>query len=542
MVRSKLNSQHNRVMPTPHQGWLSPLRHVSFRSLWLVWLSANICMWMNDVAAAWVMTFLTDSATLIALVQTASSLPVLLLGVPSGSLADILNKKSFFIFTQMWLTVNALLLFFLALFNLLNPYLLLLLTFTNGVGLAMRWPIFLSIVPSLVPKNALPPALALSAIAMNLSRIFGPLIAGAIISFAGPEFVFAANFFISLISTIWVLKWRYEHTVSALPPERLLSAMRLGIQYALQTNQIKFVLLRAFCFYFQSSGIIALLPIIAKSNLNGGANTFTLLLSFLGVGAIFSSYVMSRLRNKLNTTQFSNYGVFVLALSASGLAFSRSIYIAAVMSFICGMAWMWIANSLTTSAHLSLPSWVRARGMSLYQIGLMSGSALGAASWGLITDYSSVTIGLLSSGIFGLISLIFIHKIYIDNYLSDESLPVCPLERPSSNTKVNPGVGPVMISIEYRIPINNISEFKDVMKDIRQSRKRQGCISWSLFRDSENIEIYTENFAFSNWGDYLRRFDRFTSSDLTLHERRDMLQKNNQEPIITRRIGFSIDV
>ena len=203
--------------------------------------------------------------------------------------------------------------------------------------------------------------------------------------------------------------------------------MRLGVQYTLQTNQIRFVLLRAFCFYFQSSGILALLPIIAKSNLNGGANTFTLLLSFLGTGAIFSGYLLPKLRIRFNTTQLSNYGVFVLAISAIGLAFSRSIYIAVAMSFFCGMAWMCIANSLTTSAQLSLPNWVRARGMSLYQIGLMTGSALGAASWGLITDYTNVTIGLLASGIFGLLGLIFIHKIIIHNFLSDESLPVCLL-------------------------------------------------------------------------------------------------------------------
>jgi hypothetical protein len=202
---------------------------------------------------------------------------------------------------------------------------------------------------------------------------------------------------------------------------------------------------------------------------------------------------------------------------------------------------MCIANSLTTSAQLSLPNWVRARGMSLYQIGLMTGSAVGAASWGLITDYTNVTIGLLASGIFGLLGLIFLHKIIIHNFLSDDSLPVCPLERPPSGSPIDPAIGPVMISIEYRVPTSNITEFKIVMKEIRQSRKRQGCISWSLFKDVENSEVYTENFAFSNWGDYLRRFDRFTSSDLALHERRDLLQINNQLPVVKRRVGFSID-
>lgn len=167
------------------EGWLSPLKHGAFRTLLIVWTVANICMWMNDVAAAWTMTSLTNSATLIALVQTASSLPVLLLGVPSGALADILNRKRYFVFTQVWLAINASALMLCLVLNVLNPTLLLLLTFINGIGLAMRWPIFAAIAPDLVPKELLSPALALNAIAMNTARIIGPLVAGAIIATAG---------------------------------------------------------------------------------------------------------------------------------------------------------------------------------------------------------------------------------------------------------------------------------------------------------------------------------------------------------------------
>lgn len=533
--------KNSKTTTAGYQGWLSPLRYTTFRSLWLVWLSANICMWMNDVTAAWVMTLLTDSATLIALVQTASSLPVLLLGVPSGALADILNKKNYFIFTQLWLTANAAILFILAIFNLLNPYLLLFLTFTNGIGLAMRWPIFSSIVPSLVPKDNLPPALALNGIAMNLSRIIGPLVAGLIISSLGSEFVFATNVFISLISTFWILKWRYVQTPSALPSERFFSAMRLGVQYAYQSSQLRAILLRAFCFYLQSSGVLALLPIIAKSNLDGGANTFTLLLSFLGIGAIFSGYLLPRLRASFNTTQLANYGVFILALATLGLAFSSNLYLASLMSFFCGMAWMCIANSLTTSAQLSLPDWVRARGMSLYQIGLMTGSATGAATWGMVTDYSDVSMGLAASALFGFLCLLLIRKIAIHHYQADQFLPVPDIDRPSSNTSISNELGPVLISIQYRIAADDVPDFKKIMKEIRKSRKRQGCTSWNLFMDTDNTEIFTENFAFSNWGEYIRRFDRITNADLEWQDKRSALQKNSMQIKIERKVAFSID-
>ena len=214
------------------EGWLAPLRHTVFRSLWTVWLTANICLWMNDVAAAWTMTSLTTSATLIALVQTASSLPVLLLGVPSGALADIINRKHYFVFAQIWLATNATALMLSLVFGVLSPYLLLFLTFTNGIGLAMRWPIFAAIVPEIVPRESLSSALALNAIAMNTSRIVGPLTAGAIIAAAGSTYVFALNMVLSLITTVIVMRWKYQGYVSTLPGERFVGAMRVGMQYA----------------------------------------------------------------------------------------------------------------------------------------------------------------------------------------------------------------------------------------------------------------------------------------------------------------------
>lgn len=518
-------------------GWLSPLRFDSFRALWLTWLIANICMWMNDVAAAWTMTSLTTSTTLIALVQTASSLPVLLLGVPSGAMADIVNRKHYFVFTQIWLAINATALMLFLAIGTLGPYTLLFLTFTNGIGLAMRWPIFAAVVPDLVPKDSLQPALALNAIAMNTSRIVGPLVAGFIIAIAGSQYVFGLNMALSLVTTVIVLRWQYQNYVPALPGERFLGAMRVGVQHVWQSNRMRIIIVRAFLFFLQSTGLIALLPVIAKDHFAGGANTFTLLLSCLGLGAIIAGTQLPRIRKRLKSSNLVNYGVVVLCVACAGVVLSPNVWIASPLMMICGMAWIAVANSLTTSAQLTLPGWVRARGMSIYQMSLMAGSALGAALWGKLASELDVTSSILVSSAFGLISLFLIRKYRIDKHAVEDLTLVCPLERPHASKDIDLQAGPVVISIEYHIHKDHLEEFRQIMGRTRKSRLKQGALSWSLFEDAEHAGKFIENFVFETWADYLRRFDRFTVEDLAMQEERHRHHIDSHPPKISRKVA-----
>ncbi len=527
--------------PSNNPGWLAPLKQFPvFRALWSTWLVANICMYTNDVAAAWMMTSLTTSATLIALIQTASNLPVLLLGVPSGALADILNRKHFLVFTQLWLAANATLLFVSSTLGLLDPVFLLILTFINGVGLAMRWPVYAAIIPEIIPRDSLHLALGLNSIAMNASRILGPLIAGLIIASIGTEFVFALNMVLSLGMTWIVIRWKNQNYVSTLPGERFFGAMRLGAQYIRQSKPMRSILLRSFLFYMQSSSLLALLPVIAKDHFQGNANTFTLLLSCLGFGAILVGTQLQYLRAHWNPNQLTTYGIIFLSISSVGVVLAPNLWYAAPAIIVSGMSWFCVGNTLSTASQLSLPNWIRARGMSFYQMSLMGGSAIGAFIWGKVTSSTDVTTSIGISAIFGLIALVLIRKHPVNGHEVEDLTPVCPIERPHPSRDIDPNEGPVMISMEYHINKGHVEQFKKLMAKTRRSRLKQGALSWSLFEDAEHAGKFLEYFVFETWADYLRRFDRFTADDLAMQEERHRFHIDSSPPKVTRRIASSI--
>ena len=520
--------------------WWAPLKNKVFTMLWLAWLTSNICMWMNDVAASWMMTSLSASPMLIALVQTASNLPVFLLGLPSGAFADILNRKKYFIATQLWIALNAAVLCFMTFTNSLNAPLLLFLTFTNGIGLAMRWPVFAAIVPDLVIREQLPSALALNGVAMNASRIIGPLIAGFLIASAGTEYVFALNMVLSLGCTILIWRWKYTSNVSPLPGERFLGAIRVGIQFSKSSARMRAVLLRVFIFFVQSSALMALLPVIAKDHFSGDAKTFTIMLSCLGLGAILAASQLPRLRNRFDRNQLVTQSQILQALTSIGVVLAPSLWLAAIMMVLSGGFWILTANSLSISAQLALPSWIRARGMSIFQMSLMGGSAIGAAVWGLLTSYTNVTISVICGSIFGIIAVLMTKHLKLEGGTEEDLTPVCPLEHPIPDRDIDLHTGPVLISVEYKIPVKHIEAFKHIMQRSRDARLRQGAMSWSLFEDAEKEGMMVENFVFETWADYLRRFDRFTTNDLNLQEERYQYHVGAKQPKITRRVATTI--
>ena len=521
---------------TAQRASLSPFGPLSvpvFRMLWLTWLTANTCMWMNDVAAAWLMTTLTTSPVLVALVQTASTMPVFLLGLPSGALADILDRRRYFIATQFWVAAVALLLCVAILAGGMTAPLLLALTFANGIGLAMRWPVFAAIVPELVSREQLPAALALNGVAMNASRIIGPLLAGAIIASAGSAWVFVLNALLSVIAGFVIMRWTRTPSPNPLGRERLSSAMRVGVQFVRESPRMRAVLWRITVFFLHATALLALLPLVARDLDGGGAGTFTLLLASMGVGAIVAALFLPRLRQAMARETLVRRGALLQAAATAVVAVAPNVYVAVPAMVVGGAAWITTANSLTVSAQMALPNWVRARGMSIYQMALMGATATGAALWGHVASMTSVHASLLIAAVTGAAGMLVVQRAAVDRSLEEDLSPSTAFKTPLAPTTPQAGLR-LVVSIEYFIDPARAAEFRAVMQESRRARLRQGALSWELQHDISDPRRYVERVVDESWTEHLRRFGRATASDVSLRDRKFAFHMGENPPVVSR--------
>ncbi|THC43289.1 MFS transporter [Massilia sp. Mn16-1_5] len=520
--------------PTPSvPASLAPLLHPTFRMLWGAWLVANLCMWMNDVAAAWMMTSLTREPVWIALVQTASTLPVFLLGLPSGALADNVDRRRYFILTQFWVAAVAILTCVVVLAGAMTAPLLLLLTFANGIGLAMRWPVFAAIVPELVTRAQLPAALALNGVAMNASRIAGPLIAGSVIASLGTVYVFVLNAVLSVATGCVIMRWRREHIPNPLGREPLRSAIRVGVQFVFQSARVKAVLARIAVFFFHSTAVLALLPLVAR-DLDGSAATFTMLLAAMGSGAIVAVLFLPRLRQAMTRDTLVRNGALLHAAMTLVVALSGNLLLSMLAMFLSGTAWITTANSLSVSIQLALPDWVRARGMAIYQMALMGASALGAAAWGQWASVDSVQYSLIVAALTGAIAMPVVLRLVRDPGQVENLTPAAPLSVPVAER--TPEQGRIVIAITYRIDPARADEFLALMQESRRSRLAQGALRWELLQDLNEPGVYVERIVDESWTEHLRRVHRVTEADVALRERKLALHIGEEVPRLTRRV------
>ena len=515
----------------------SPLRNPLFRMLWSVWITANLCMWMNDVAAAWLMTTLTTSPIMVALVTTASMLPVFLFGLPSGALADIVDRRRLFMLTQVWVAGVGLVAGLLVFASAISPPMLIALTFANGIGLALRWPVFAAIVPERVERRQLGAALALNAIAMNVSRIAGPVIAGAVIAAAGSAWVFLLNAFVSIGAALVLGRWKRAPKVNVLPGERFLGAIRVGVQHVRQSRTMRTALLRISLFFMQGAALPALLPLVARGLGAGDARSFTLLLACMGVGAIAAALNLSRLRERMSNDRLVTLCTLVHAAMMVLVSYAPNLFVAVPAMLVLGATWITVANTITLSAQLSLPDWVRARGMSIYQMAMMGSSAFGAALWGQVATWTEVHTSIVAASVAALVCLAYTRRLTLEGAALEDHTPTDQIKSPDVALNIAPDDGPVIVTVEYRIPADNADAFRAVMQETRRSRLRQGVLSWELLRDTADTTLWVEHFIDETWADHLRRFERMTAADLGLRERRLALHVGEQAPVITRRIA-----
>jgi MFS family permease len=500
--------------------------------LWFTWLAANTTMWMNDVASAWLMTSIGPSPLWVALVQTASTLPVFLLGLPSGALADTVDRRRYFMFTQFWVAAVSSLLCVVILLDRLTAPLLLALTFANGIGLAMRWPVFAAIIPEVVTRPQLPQALALNGIAMNASRIVGPLIAGALIASVGSAWVFVLNAVLSVVAGFTIMRWKRVHQESPLGREPLASAMRVGVQYVWQSGRLKAVMVRIALFFVHSTALLALLPLLARALPGGAAGTFTVLLASMGAGAVVAALLMPQIRGWLPLQPRVLVGTLVQAVGAVVVALAPNVWIAVPAMMFAGAAWLTVANTLTVAAQMALPDWVRARGMSIYQMALMGSTAAGAALWGQVATWTDIRWAIAISSASSIVTMLLARRMTMDRGTEEDLTPSNVLKVPQMEAP--PLAGRIQVRVEYLIDPARATEFLALMQESRRSRLRQGALDWQLLHDLYEPGCYVEQITDASWTEHLRRFDRVSATDTQLRDKRLAFHIGEEPPKVTR--------
>lgn len=366
---------------------------------------------MSELTCAWLMTSLTRDPLLIALVQTAAALPVFSLGIASGALADIVDRRRYLIASQWWITAVAAMLLVATLAGVLTPATLLLLTFLNGVGTAMRWPVIAALTGELLPRSEVSAGVALNGVALNASRIAGPALAGALLAQAGGEFVFALNLAVSGLAALALVRWMPAARERAHPPERFASALMAGARHVVRSPRSRYSLIRCALFTAQAITLFALAPLIAMRFPGADAGTYSLLLGAMGAGAIVVAFKLPALRAAVATDDLVLYGTSASAAATLVVAWAPHLYMGLLGMMVAGMAFVTVLNSLHVVSQMALPNRVRARGMAWVQVATMGGGALGAALWGQVASSFGLQASLSAAAAVALLGLVATHRL-----------------------------------------------------------------------------------------------------------------------------------
>ena len=515
-------------------GAWTPMKHPVFRMLWIAILFVNIASWMQDVGAGWLMTSLAPTPVMVSLVQAATSTPFFLLAIPAGALADIVDRRRFLIGTQIWLACCAGVLGIMTLTGLTSSVLLLLFTFFLGVGLAMMMPAWGAVIPELVPREELQSAVALNSIAINIARSIGPAIAGIIVAAAGSGAVFMANATLYTVVTFLTIRWKRNVPRSDLPSEHLISAIKAGLRYARHSEALRAVMIRGCCFFVFASASWALMPLIVRHELKSGPGTYGLLLGCIGVGAITGATLMPRLirlvtRDTIIRCASAVYGLAMLALAASDVVITACCAMLAI-----GISWMMTASALMTAAQITLPGWVRARGLAFFWIVFTGGMAGGSVIWGQIAGLLNIQSALVIASVCLFVGIAVSWRFYVG--LNDKA-DLTPLSHDWAGPvprDIEMHEGPIMITVEYQVKPDDTDAFIGVMTRLGEIRQRNGGYMWELFNDIQRPGVMIEFYMIESMLDMLRQRERMTVADREVRDEARAYHNGSSPPKVTR--------
>lgn len=499
----------------PVSTW-APLRSRVYRALWIAQLVSNLGTWMQMVGAQWVLVDEPNAAALVSFVQTATTLPVMILAIPSGVLADLLDRRRLLLGAQATMAVLAITLAVSTAAGHTTPSVLLTLLFLLGCGQAVVGPAWQAIQPELVPRDQIPSAAALGSMNMNIGRAVGPAIAGVLVALSGPALVFALNAvsFAAIVAAL--LFWRRPRVTKDLPSERPLAALQAGTRFIKSAPAIRRVLLRTALFVAPASALWSLLPVIARNQLGLGSSGYGLMLGALGVGAVLGALGLARVRALLTPTQQVAVAAVVFGLACCGTALLRVEALVLLLLVFAGASWLLTLSTMNATMQLLLPGWVRARGLSVYLLVFMAGQAIGSVVWGLVAGaYGAVTALLAAAVLLGVCALSTIWLPLRQFVPGFDLTPHAYWPEPQLVVEPDPDDGPVLVLKDYDVPADKVPEFLAAMSFVGRSRQRTGAMEWRVYRDVGSTDRYVEAFVVRSWSEHMQQHKvRLTAQDL----------------------------
>jgi MFS family permease len=492
---------------------------------------------MQGVAAAWLMTSLTSSPVPVALLTTMSNLPLFLVGLPAGALADVVDRRWLVLVTQVWMLAVAAALGVLAATGWMTPGLLLALTFLISLGGSLSAPAWQAIVPELVPRRELATAVALNSAGFNLARATGPAIGGLLVAAAGPAAVFLLNAASFLGIIVVIFRWRPAPRSRGALPEGVGSAVAAGLRFARYAPLLHAVLVRTAAWMLPASALWALLPVVATRQLGLAATGYGIMLASIGLGAVGGAAILPRLRARLSVDRLVVILTLVFAAGLIALAAISNLVALNIALMAVGVAWLTINSFLNVVAQTTTPAWVQARVLGVYLLVSQGGLAGGSALWGLVAERFDVRTALIAAALVQVLGLLTVRRWPLH---TGEELDLRPSQHwpePELALDLEPASGPVLVTVEYRVAESQQAAFYEAMAAVQTIRRRDGAKHWGLFRDAAEPERLLETFVVASWAEHLRQHERVTIADRAVEERALALQKPGTAAIVSHFIA-----
>ena len=512
----------------------APLRVPVFRRFWLANIASNFGGLVQAVGAAWMMTLISNSDALVALVQASTTLPIMVFSLFAGAVADSFDRRRVMLYSQLFMLMVAVVLTVFAFLNLLNAWLLLTFTFLIGCGMAFNNPAWQASVRDFVGKDLLPGAVLLNGVGFNVTRSVAPAIGGTIVAVAGASVAFLVNAvsYLGLIFAVW--SWEGPPRSKEKRREPLRSAVVSGFRYVSLSPNLMRIYFRGFVFGLTGVVVLALLPLIARDMLNGDSLTFGLLLGAFGFGAVLGGLSSARISQTLTSEGMVRLSFAVMAVATAIISVSAWLALTMLAVALAGAAWVQALALFNTSVQLSTPRWVVGRALSFYQMCTFGGMAFGSWLWGTLVETQSIEQALQLAAALTLVGVIVGFRWAVPARIERDLEPLDRWQEPPVGLDILPRSGPVSVAVEYLIDDPDVSEFKALMFERRRIRRRDGARQWTLLRNLEQVNQWIERFELPTWADYVRFHARTTQEDGRVGEQIRALHKGEGTPRVRR--------